>query len=72
MTKTYVVIATLIVAFAVPALAGSGAYFIGLRLGGVSCTIMTHEPNPKKYKNMGKYMTRADARKALTEMRECH
>ena len=70
--KIYVVIAALIVAFAVPALAGSGAYFIGLKLGGVSCTIMTHEPNPKKYKNMGKYMTRADARKALTEMPECH
>ena len=70
--KIYVVIAALIVAFAVPALAGSGAYYIGLRLGSVSCTIMTHEPSPKKYKTMGKYMTRADARKALTEMPECH
>ena len=70
--KTHVVTAALVVASAISALAGSGAYYIGLRLGSVSCTIMTHEPSSKKYKMMGKYMTRADARKALTEMPECH
>ena len=69
--KTGITAAALIVVFAIPTLAGSGAYYIGLRLGSVSCTIMTHEPSPKKYKTMGKFMTRADARKALTEMAEC-
>jgi hypothetical protein len=66
--KTGIIAAALIVVFAIPTLAGSGAYYIGLRLGSVSCTIMTHEPSP----TLGKFMTRADARKALTEMAECH
>jgi hypothetical protein len=70
--KTYGVAAALIVAFATPALAGSGAYYVGLRIGGKSCTIMTHAPNPKKYKMMGKYGTRAEATKAMTDMAECH
>ena len=51
--KIYVVIAALIVAFAVPALAGSGAYYIGLRLGSVSCTIMTHEPSSQEVQDDG-------------------
>jgi hypothetical protein len=70
--KTYVVAAALSVAFATPALAGSGAYYVGLKLGGRSCTIMTHAPSPKKYKMMGKYGTRAEANKAITGMAECH
>jgi hypothetical protein len=70
--KKQAVTAALIVAFATPALAGSGAYYVGLRLGGRACTIMTHAPSPKKYKTMGKYGTRAEAQKALTEMAECH
>ena len=45
--ETYVVTAALMVAFATSALAGSGAYYVGLKLGGRSCTIMTHAPNPK-------------------------
>jgi len=52
--KTGIIAAALIVVFAIPTLAGSGAYYIGLRLGSVSCTIMTHEPSPKRYKNVGK------------------
>jgi hypothetical protein len=63
--KTYVVTAALIVAFAIPALAGSGAYYVGLRLGGGYCMVMTHAPSPKKYKMMGKYGTRAEAQKAM-------
>jgi hypothetical protein len=53
-------------------LLGSGAYYVGLKLGGRACTIMTHAPNPKKYKMMGKYGTRAEANKAITESAECH
>jgi hypothetical protein len=68
----YVATAALIVAFASPSLAGSGAYYVGLRLGGRSCTVMTHAPNPKKYKMMGKYGTRSEANKAITGMTECH
>ena len=56
----YVCAAVLIVAFATPAFAGR------------ACTIMTHAPNPKKYKMMGKYGTRAEANKAITESAECH
>jgi len=67
--KTYVLTGLLIVAFATLALAGSGAYYVGLRLGGRSCTIMTHAPNPKKYKMMGKYGTRAEARVSLSPCR---
>jgi len=70
--KNYVVTATLVVASAIPAFAGSGAYYVGLRLGGRSCTIMTHTPNPHRYKMMGKYGTRADANKAIAGMSECH
>ena len=51
--KTYVVTAALIVAFAIPALAGSGAYYIGLRLGSASCTIMTHAPSPEEVQDVG-------------------
>jgi hypothetical protein len=70
--KTYVLTGLLIVAFATPALAGSGAYYVGLRLGGGSCTIMTHAPIPKKYKMMGKFGTRAEAQRAISGMAECH
>ena len=70
--KTYVATAALIVAFTAPSLAGSGAYYVGLRIGGRSCTVMTHAPNPKKYKMMGKYCTRAEASKAITGMAGCH
>jgi len=70
--RKYVVAAVLVVTFATSALSGSGAYHVGLRLGGKSCTIMTHAPNPKKYKAMGKYGTRAEAQKAMSEMTECH
>ena len=54
--KTYVAIAA-VLAFTTPALAGSGAYYVGLKLGGKTCTIMTHAPNPKKsrrWANMGR------------------
>jgi hypothetical protein len=69
--KTCVLAGLLIVAFATLALAGSGAYYVGLRLGGRSCTIITHAPNPKKYKMMGKYGTRAEAQRAISAMAEC-
>jgi hypothetical protein len=70
--KSYAVTAALIFASAIPALGGSGAYYVGLKLGGRSCTIMTHAPSPKRYKTMGKFGTRAEAQKAITEMVECH
>ena len=69
--KRYVAIAALF-AFATTAFAGSGAYYVGLRVGGKTCTIMTHAPNPKKYKMMGKFGTRAEATNAMTDMAECH
>jgi hypothetical protein len=68
--KTYVAIAA-VLAFTTPAVAESGAYYVGLKLGGKTCTIMTHAPNPKKYKAVGKY-GRAEATRGMTDMAECH
>jgi hypothetical protein len=65
--KTYVAIAA-VLAFTTPALAGSGAYYVDLELGGKTCT----SPNPKKYKALGAYGTRAEATRAMTDMVECH
>jgi hypothetical protein len=64
------VIAALVVAFATPALAMD--YYVALRLGGGGgCVIMTHAPNAKKYKMMGMYPTKVQARRAMTGMAKC-
>jgi hypothetical protein len=65
--KRYALAAAFTVALASPSF--SAAYYIGLR--GKACTVMTHPPSPKKYKDMGKYPTRAEANKALMTMPEC-
>jgi accessory gene regulator protein AgrB len=68
--KKYVVTAALIVAFVTPALAAD--YYVALRLGGGGgCIIMTHAPNATKYKMMGHYTSRSQAKKAMTTMTEC-
>jgi hypothetical protein len=64
------VIAALVVAFATPALAMD--YYVALRLGGSrGCVIMTHAPNATKYKMMGMYGSRAQAKKAMAGMAKC-
>jgi accessory gene regulator protein AgrB len=68
--KKYVVTAALIVAFVTPALAAD--YYVALRLGGGGgCIIMTHAPSATKYKMMGHYTSRSQAKKAMTTMTEC-
>jgi hypothetical protein len=68
--KRYVVAATLIIAFAAPALAAD--YYVALRVGGGGCEVMTTEPtDTKKYKMMGKYSSEADAKAAMAKMAEC-
>jgi len=67
--KKYLVTAALIVAIATPVLAAD--YYVALRLGGGGCMIMTTAPNPKKYKMMGTYPTRAQAKKAMAGMAKC-
>jgi hypothetical protein len=61
------VIAALVVAFATPARAMD--YYVALRLGGGGgCVIMTHAPNATKYKMMGMYPSKAQAKKAMAGM----
>jgi hypothetical protein len=68
--KKYVITAALIVAFVTPAFAAD--YHVALRLGGGGgCMIMTHSPSPTKYKMMGHYSSRSEARKAMGTMTEC-
>jgi hypothetical protein len=65
----YVLAATLIVAFATPALAAD--YYVALRVGGGGCEVMTSEPDTKTHKIMGKYSSEAQARAAMATMKEC-
>jgi opacity protein-like surface antigen len=69
--KKYLVAATLIVAFATPALAAD--YYVALRLGGgaAKCEVMTTAPDTKTYKMMGKYTSEAAAKAAMAKMAEC-
>lgn len=68
--KKYVIAATLIIAFAAPALAAD--YYVALRVGGGGCEVMTTEPkDTKMYKMMGKYSSEADAKAAMAKMAEC-
>jgi hypothetical protein len=66
--KKYVLAAALIVAFAAPAFAAD--YYVALRLGG-GCVIMNHAPSATKYKMMGMYPSRAQAKKAMAGMAKC-
>jgi hypothetical protein len=69
--KKYLVTAALIVAFATPAFAAD--YYVALRLGGGGgCVVMSHAPSLKKYKMMGRYSSKAQARAAMAGMAECH
>jgi hypothetical protein len=69
--KRFIIVTTLIVAFATPALAAD--YYVALRLGGAAgaCEIMTTEPDTKTHKMMGKYSSEAEAKKAMAAMKEC-
>jgi hypothetical protein len=64
-----VIAAVLIVAFAAPAFAID--YYVALRLGGGGCKVMMLTPNPKKFKVMGTYASRAQAKKAMAGMTKC-
>ena len=67
--KKYLVAAALIVAFAAPALAAD--YYVAFRFAGGGCEIMTTTPDPKTYKMMGTYHSKAQAKKAMTGMKRC-
>jgi hypothetical protein len=67
--KKYVLAAALIVAFAAPAFAAD--YYVALRLGGGGCVIMNHAPSATKYKMMGMYPSRVQAKKAMAGMAKC-
>jgi hypothetical protein len=69
--KKHLVAATLVVAFATPVLAVQD-YYVALRVGGGGCEVMTTEPtDTKTYKMMGTYSSEAEAKKAMSAMKEC-
>lgn len=67
--KKYAIAAVLIFAFTAPAFAID--YYVALRLGGGGCHVMMFHPSPKKYKIMGTYSSRAEAKKAMAGMTKC-
>jgi hypothetical protein len=68
--KISLVVATLVIAFAAPALAD---YYVALDLASGACEIMTTQPtDKKKYKSMGQYSSEAEAKKAIAYGRRCH
>jgi hypothetical protein len=68
--KIPLVVATLVITFAAPAVAD---YYVALRVGSGGCEIMTTQPtDTKKYKMMGRYSSEAEAKKAIAYGRRCH
>jgi hypothetical protein len=69
--KKYLIAATLIASFSVPALAVE-TNFIMFDNTMKGCVIMTTEPTDKtRYKMMGKYNSKAEAEAAMKTMKEC-
>jgi hypothetical protein len=46
-------------------------YYVALRLGGGGCNVMMFTPSPAKFKVMGTYPSRAQAKKAMAGMTKC-
>ncbi len=68
--KKYLIAATLIVAFASPALADE--IFVMYDMGAKKCvTMRTHPNDMKKYKMLGKYPTQGEAETAMHTMTDC-
>ena len=68
--KMSVVVATLVIAFATPALAD---YYVAFDLVSGTCVIMNTQPTDKeKYKSMGQYSSEAEAKEAIALGRRCH
>jgi hypothetical protein len=72
--KNYVIAATLIVGFSVPAFAVETFYIMfdnSMKGQPHACQIMTTKPSGSKYKMMGHYKSKADAEAAMKTMKEC-
>jgi hypothetical protein len=67
--KKVVVVATLIVAFATPALAAD--FYIAADLASGKCMVMASTPNPGQFKTMGHYRSRNAAHRAMHGMKDC-
>jgi hypothetical protein len=68
--RKYLIAATLIVAFATPALADE--VFVMLEMSTKKCVTMKTMPaDMKKYKMLGKYPTLGEAETAMHTMTEC-
>jgi hypothetical protein len=68
--RKYLIAATLIVAFATPALADE--IFVMLEMSTKKCVTMKTMPaDMKKYKMLGKYPTLGEAETAMHTMTEC-
>ena len=68
--KISLVVATLVIGFAAPALAD---YYVALDLASGACVIMNTQPaDAKHYKSMGQYSSEAEAKEAIALGRRCH
>jgi hypothetical protein len=68
--KISLVVATLVIGFAAPALAD---YYVALDLASGACVIMNTKPtDAKHYKSMGQYSSEAEAKEAVALGRRCH
>jgi hypothetical protein len=67
--KKVVVVSTLIVAFATPALAAD--FYIAADLASGKCMVMASTPNPGQFKSMGHFRSRSAAHRAMHGMKDC-
>jgi hypothetical protein len=70
--KTYLLAATLLTAFAVPALAQAGPFYIVFDKTTKTCSMSRSAPTEtEKFSMMGQYGSEADAKMAMAGMTKC-
>jgi hypothetical protein len=70
--KKYLLAATLICAFAVPALAAAGPFYIVFDKSSKTCSMVRTPPtDTEKFSMMGQYNSEADAHMAMSGMTRC-
>jgi len=70
--KTYLLAATLLTAFAVPALAQGGPFYIVFDKTTKTCSMSRSAPTEtEKFSMMGQYGSEADAKMAMAGMTKC-
>ncbi|MGC1178026.1 MAG: hypothetical protein WA884_03135 [Methyloceanibacter sp.] len=67
--RKYIVVATLIIGFATPALAEQ--FYVAFDPASHKCTMMHSQPTGSMKSMGGPYKTEAEAKKAMTGMKDC-